>query len=113
MRCLITAVGSPPIYQTQRYTHDNSMIVSDPSGILVEFDTSKSAEASVSGTTLTFYRPDYILGFDPGVRYYILMDPGAVVGLLSCSGGGAPFRGISDPNEWSIETGKILYSLIF
>ena len=78
----------------------------------MELDTSQAAEVSVDGTTLTFYLPESIFVLDRGVRYYVLMDPGAVVGLMSCSGGGAPFRGISDLNEWSFETGEILSYLL-
>ena len=82
--------------------------LTDPPTTVVELDTSQAAEVSVEGNTLTFYLPEYVFVLDPGVRHYILMDSGAVVGLMSCSGGGAPFRGISDPNEWSFETSEIL-----
>ena len=77
----------------------------DPPETVVDLDASKAKEVSVIGDTLTIYLPEYIEFLDEGVKHYILMDPGAVVGLMSCSGGGAPFRGISDPNEWSFDTG--------
>ena len=78
----------------------------------MELDTSTAKEVSVEGNTLTFYLSEVIYALDQGVRYYVLMDPGAVVGLMSCSGGGAPFRGISDPNEWSFETGEIFWHVL-
>ena len=77
---------------------------------VVDLDASKATELSVKGDTLTIYPPEYIELLDEGVKHYILMDPGAVVGLMSCSEGGSPFRGISDPNEWSFDTGIDMFS---
>ena len=82
----------------------------DPPKAVVDLDASKAAEVSVKGDTLTIYLPEYIDLLDEGVKHYILMDPGAVVGLMSCSLGGSPFRGISDPNKWSFDTGMYVFS---
>ena len=77
---------------------------------VVDLDASKATEASLKGDTLTIYLPEYIELLDEGVKHYILMDPGAVVGLMSCLEGGSPFRGISDPNEWLFDTGIDIFS---
>lgn len=39
-----------------------------------------------------------------GARYSILLDPGVVVGALSCTGGGSPFPGLSDRTIWQFTT---------
>eukprot|EP00117_Sycon_ciliatum_P020972 scpid50419/ scgid4353/ Mucin-4; Ascites sialoglycoprotein; Pancreatic adenocarcinoma mucin; Testis mucin; Tracheobronchial mucin; Mucin-4 alpha chain; Ascites sialoglycoprotein 1; Mucin-4 beta chain; Ascites sialoglycoprotein 2 len=35
-----------------------------------------------------------------GARYAVTFDHGAVVGVQSCTGGGVPFQGISEPSPW-------------
>lgn len=84
-------------------------LVSNFSGtpeVIMELDTSIAKHVSIKVNTLTFYLPQDIYSLEEGVSYSILMDPGAVVGLKSCSGGRAPFRGISDLEEWSFESAK-------
>lgn len=39
-----------------------------------------------------------------GVTYAVTLDAGAVVGALSCVGGGAPFPGLSDDTQWQFVT---------
>lgn len=72
---------------------------------LAEFDTSSDPRVSVDEQKLSF-----TLNFDEqmeyNTRYHVVMEPGAVVGLQSCVGGGSPFPGISEPTEWYIITGS-------
>ena len=39
-----------------------------------------------------------------GARYSIKLDAGTVVGALSCTGGGAPYPGLTDMAVWQFTT---------
>ena len=67
------------------------------------FDTSSDSRVSVNDRKLSFSL-DFGTELEFNTQYYVVIEPGAVVGLQSCLGGGAPFPGISHSSDWYIMT---------
>ena len=70
------------------------------------FDTSSDRRVSIVNRTVIFYLTQENDRLQLGANNYITMERGAVVGLQSCAGSGAPSPAIVDPMMWRFKAGR-------